>query len=71
VGVGYSLGVAVCCGSELFNEHNKKTAYNALEHLFDIFHLIRKILGTTVKIHIRCEQKKSGALAGIRTTISR
>jgi hypothetical protein len=27
-----------------------ETAYNALEYLLDIFHLIRKMLGTTIKI---------------------
>jgi hypothetical protein len=28
----------------------KKTAYNALEHLLDIFHLIKKMFDTTVEI---------------------
>jgi hypothetical protein len=30
-----------------------KSAYNALENLLDIFHLIRKMLGTTVKTEIQ------------------
>jgi hypothetical protein len=33
-----------------FIEHNKNTAYNALYHLLDIFHLIKKLLCKTAKI---------------------
>jgi hypothetical protein len=40
-------------------EDSKKPAYNTLEHLLDIFHLIRKMLNTTVKNIHKCSEASS------------